>query len=233
MVKVKDPEAAAVIKKQLRRTEKKLELKSMKKHDEKAALILYGDEDTFDKTPKEEDEQMRRRDQLPQAMPTVPRGQLEHSQVPQEKEVVMVSDANPLEDLRGAAGKKVVFAKEVPIPQRADASFPGSTTTSTSDPSLAALRMSIAASSTTRPAEPTAEGSAIKKARSEPAKRSKLQRAEEEMEMNIRTVHFGEREIFTVDEEDMQAEDPVKGYSLEEELSFEDSSVSLVRRSTR
>ena len=43
-----------------------------------------------------------------------------------------------------------------------------------------------------------------------------MKRIEEEMEINIRTIRVGEEEL-TVDEADMEAEDPIKGYGFENE----------------
>lgn len=111
----------------------------------------------------------------------------------------------------------MVCEQKVPSQQQAGAQFSQVPALSASRSSTPSLPSSTTAVSTTRPAEGVAEGFPTKKAKSDPSKKPKLRRIEEEMEMSIRTIRVGEEELSTVDEADMEAEDPIKGYGFENE----------------
>ena len=69
MVKAKDPEAEAVIKKAIEENREEGELQRMRKQDEKAALIPFEDKNEFDAAPIEETKEMPGQVQPSQVLP--------------------------------------------------------------------------------------------------------------------------------------------------------------------
>ena len=219
MVKARDPEAEAVIKKAIEENREEGELERMRKQDEKATAIPFEeDENFFEAPPTEEMKDVSGQVQHPQVAPGDLSAEVGQQAEKESSEVIAVSDDTPLEALRDTAGKKVVFEEKAPIQQQVGAQPLRVPTSGTSSASSASMSISTKATSTTRPAEAAAEGSPIKKAKSEPSKKAKIRRVEEEMELNIRSIRVGEEELFTVDEADMVAEDPIKGYGIEDEV---------------
>jgi hypothetical protein len=230
MVKARDPEAEAVIKKAIEENREEGELERMRQQDEKAAFVPFEDENVLDAAPTEERQQTPGQVQPSQVPPDALPAQVVQQtkggsseviavsgDTPIGSEVIAVSGDTPIEALKGTAGKKVVFEQKVPGQQQAGAQFsqvPALSASSSSTPSLPSSTTTVP---TTRPAETVAEGSPTKKAKSDPSKKPKLRRIEEEMELSIRTIRVGDEELFTVDEADMDAEDPIKGYGFENE----------------
>eukprot|EP00435_Cladocopium_sp_Y103_P037705 s280_g10.t1 len=198
--KAKDPDAEAVIKKAIEESREEKELEMMGKFDKPDPVVLAEVEgDVFVEAPMEETPLAPTPGQAT-ARPTgadgaKPDSLPQRSSQPQQQELSSLPLRSPQVPQQPAQA----------IPPAA--TFGAASSSSTADEPR---------SSPTRRGS-TDESGMPKRAKMSPVKKPRIERISEEMEANIRTIKFGNEELYTMDEPEVEPSD-----FLEEEISFED-----------
>jgi hypothetical protein len=189
VVKKRDLEAEAVAKKAIEESREEDELQRMKRADdpEKAAIVHYEDDENLDPAPVEHQTESIDKS-------------LENKNLPQEEpqkgemDVLEVDDDTALESLR--------------VPVSTQIRFRGSGSSSASQHVTALPPAALASNPiSTRPTEGGDDEHVAKKLKGSPTKKLKIGQVKEEMEASIRTVRFGDLEFYTVDEQEVEADE--------------------------